>query len=221
MSGHNTMTTEKKIADALRAAPPHIAATATVVDHDLVTVLREGSPDWTCMPSPPDAPWPAPMCGDPTTMQWIRELTEGKSPTIDRIGISYMLIGEAGADFDNPEATVPPEGKDWYRVGPHLMMVFPASAGDLTNGIGADTSNGQPYIRPFAGAQPLLVMPIATSEQKIAWIPKPASSQHREAGDRYRCTHCGTTIVYEHTCPCENCQHGETCCGTDMTKVTD
>ena len=25
-----------------------------------------------------------------------------------------MLMGEVGADFDHPEFTQPPEGKDWY-----------------------------------------------------------------------------------------------------------
>lgn len=162
-------TVERRIADALRAAPPHIAAIATVVDHDMTTVLRPGSPDWTCVPSRPGAPWPNPMCGDPTTMQWFRELRAGTSPTIDRIGISYMLMGEAGADFDDANATTPPDGQDWYRVGPHLMVVFPNSAGDLTRGIAHDASTGMPYVRPFPHAQPLLVLPIGVPGQRISW----------------------------------------------------
>jgi len=47
------------------------------------------------------------MCLDPPFMQWFRELAQGKTPTIDRIGIPYMLMGEVGADFDHPEATQP------------------------------------------------------------------------------------------------------------------
>jgi hypothetical protein len=43
---------EEKIADALRAAPAFIADSATVVDWDMTTVLREGSPDWICVPTP-------------------------------------------------------------------------------------------------------------------------------------------------------------------------
>ncbi|MDT5133955.1 MAG: hypothetical protein QOE41_3266 [Mycobacterium sp.] len=161
-------TTEEKIADALGAAPEYIADTATVVDWDMTTVLRKGTSEWTCMPTPPGNPWPAPMCGDPTTMQWFKEVSEGKKQTIDRIGISYMLLGEAGADFDHPELKRPPEGKDWYRVGPHLMFVFPESAGDITKGIGHDTSAGLPYVRPFPGAtRPLLVVPIALINETI------------------------------------------------------
>jgi hypothetical protein len=219
MTDKHVLTAEEKIADALRAAPPHIADTATVVDYDMKTVLRQGTSEWTCMPSSPEAPWPAPMCGDPTTMQWFQQWYEGKSPTIDRIGISYMLMGEAGADFDHPEATVPPAGEDWYRVGPHVMMVFPASAGDLTKGIGDDTTTGMPYLRPFKDAQPLLVMPVAKPGQSIDWVPETATAT-RQAGDRFRCQGCGTTLVYETTCSCsEACQHAETCCGTPMEKL--
>jgi len=75
--------------------------------------------------------WPNPMCGDPTTMQWFDDVTHGRTPSIDRIGISYMLLGETGADFDHPESETPPPGKTWYRVGPHVM---PQSAGDLMKG---------------------------------------------------------------------------------------
>src|ERR1700694_2624588 len=75
-------TTEEKIADALRAAPEYIADSARVVDWDMTTVLRKGTSEWTCVPTPPGAPWPAPMCGDPTTMQWFMEVSQGKSPTI-------------------------------------------------------------------------------------------------------------------------------------------
>jgi hypothetical protein len=167
MAENKEPTKEEKIADALRAAPPFIANSATVVDRESMTVLREGTPEWTCVPSALGAPYPNPMCGDPTTMQWFRDVVHGKSPTIDRIGISYMLMGETGADFYHPEAKEPPKGKDWYRVGPHLMFVFPESAGDITKGIGADTSSGQPYARPFKGAQPLLVVPIAMPNEVI------------------------------------------------------
>jgi hypothetical protein len=101
------------------------------------------------------------MCGDPTMIQWLMEVTQGKTPTIDRIGISYMLMGEVGADFDHPEYDQPPEGKDWYHIGPHVMFVFPQGTGRILQGLGHDTTSGQPYVRPFPGAEPLLVVPIA------------------------------------------------------------
>jgi hypothetical protein len=164
-------TTEEKIADALRAAPAYIAESATVVDWDMQTVLRDGSPDWTCVPTPPGKPGSAPMCNDPVMMQWFMEISQGKTPTIDRIGISYMLMGEIGADFDDLEATQPPEGKDWYRAGPHVMFVFPQGTGRMLQGLGHDTTSGLPYVRPIPGAEPLLVVPIAKPGEKVCGCP--------------------------------------------------
>ena len=171
MADGSEPTREEKIADALRAAPAHIAESATVVDWDMTTVLREGSPDWICVPTPHGTPEPAPMCGDPTTIQWFTEVMEGKTPTIDRIGISYMLMGEVGADFDHPEYTQPPPGKDWYRAGPHVMFVFPDGTGRILQGLGHDTSSGLPYVRPIPGAEPLLVVPIARPGEKACGCP--------------------------------------------------
>ena len=42
MADSGEPTREEKIADALRAAPAYIADSATVVDWDMTTVLREG-----------------------------------------------------------------------------------------------------------------------------------------------------------------------------------
>ena len=56
MADSSEPTREEKIADALRAAPAHIADSATIVDWDMTTVLREGSPDWICVPTPPGKP---------------------------------------------------------------------------------------------------------------------------------------------------------------------
>jgi hypothetical protein len=157
----------KKIADALRAAPAYIADSAKVVDWDMTTVLREGSSDWTCVLTPPGKPQSAPMCLDPTILQWFRDVTQGKKPTIDRIGISYMLMGEAGADFDHLEAKQPPDGKDWYHAGPHVMFVFPEGTGRILKGLAHDTTSGLPYVRPIPGAEPLLVVPVARPGETI------------------------------------------------------
>jgi len=71
----------------------------------------------------------------------------GKKPNIDRIGISYMLRGEAGADVQDLNAKTPPEGKDWYYAGPHVMLVLPDSDKDALKDVGQDTSSGAPYVR--------------------------------------------------------------------------
>ncbi|MFJ3762845.1 hypothetical protein [Streptomyces sp. NPDC090080] len=165
MAEHREPTKEEKIKDALSAAPSYIAERATVLDSDMKTVLREGSPDWICMPTPPGKPGRGPMCLDPTWMQFLEEVLQGKTPTIDRIGISYMLIGETGADFDDFLAKQPPEGKDWYKAGPHEMFCFPKGTGHILKGIGNDPSSGEPYVRPIKGAEPMLVVPIAKPGQ--------------------------------------------------------
>jgi len=108
MADSSQPTREEKIADALRAAPAHIRDSATVVDWDMTTVLREGSPDWVCVPTPPGKPQPAPMCGDPTIIQWFKDVTQGKTPTIDRIGISYMLMGESRRRLRSSRAQATP-----------------------------------------------------------------------------------------------------------------
>jgi hypothetical protein len=152
MADSSEPTRDEKIADALRAAPAYIADSATVVDWDMTTVLREGSPDWICVPTPPGKPQPAPMCGDPTIIQWFKDVEQGKTPTIDRIGISYMLMGDVG-------------------VPPHVMFVFPDGTGRIMKGLPHDTTSGLPYVAPplpdrvpewpQSGAEPLLVVPIA------------------------------------------------------------
>ncbi len=122
-----------KIKNALSAAPAVIAEKATVMDWptDLKAatfqgrILRQGSNGWTCMPDLPGKPQHDPMCADETMMKWMMATLAGKKPNIDRIGLSYMLLGEAGADQKDISAKKPPKGKDWYYVGPHVMIVLP------------------------------------------------------------------------------------------------
>ncbi|HMS87416.1 MAG TPA: hypothetical protein PK748_12540 [Acidimicrobiales bacterium] len=42
----------------------------------------------------------------------------------------------------------------------------------------------------------------------------------RDAGDRYVCEKCGSTLVYEKACPCAgDMPHSEICCGEQMAKA--
>ena len=41
----------------------------------------------------------------------------------------------------------------------------------------------------------------------------------RKAGDRYSCSECGSTLVYESDCPCcSESDHSEMCCDKPMEK---
>jgi hypothetical protein len=77
-------------------------------------------------------------------MKWMMAMRTGKKPNIDRIGISYMLQGEPGADVQDLNAKTPPAGKDWYYVGPHIMLVLPDGDKDALRDVGQDTSSGAP-----------------------------------------------------------------------------
>src|SRR5215468_11799174 len=96
---------EWKVKNALGAGPPWITSGATVVDMSMTMagghprmverVIRRGTNGWTCMPDIPGRPQHDPMCADETTMKWFRAVMEGRKPNIDRVGLSYMLLGEA------------------------------------------------------------------------------------------------------------------------------
>ena len=130
-------------------------------------VLREGSNGWTCMPDRPGSPRPNPMCGDQTMMKWMIAMRAGKGPNIDRVGISYMLQGEAGSDVQDLNAKTPPPGKDWYYAGPHIMLVLPDGDKDALKDVGQDTSSGAPYVRGPSSPSPLLVIPVAKADEEI------------------------------------------------------
>jgi hypothetical protein len=171
----------QKIQNALSAGPKFITDHAAVMDwpspqdkEHKMRVLREGSNGWTCMPDRP-APRHNPMCGDQTTMKWMTAMMEGKKPNLDRIGISYMLQGEAGADVQDISAKTPPPGKDWYYVGPHVMLVLPDNDKDALKYIGQDTSSGMPYVRGPGSPSPLLIIPVANSDEEIVVRRAPAS----------------------------------------------
>lgn len=133
---------EAKIAEATRAAPPSITREATVRDWD-GTVLREGNDGWTCMPSPPGFE-DTPMCLDEPWMTWA-DAWHSKSPVeIERVGIGYMMEGDAGASNTDPFATEPTPDNEWVVSGPHLMVIVPDPA-DLA-GLPTDPENGGPWV---------------------------------------------------------------------------
>src|SRR6201997_4866635 len=115
---------EWKIANALSAAPATIAEHAMVVDwpanpRDGMShgrVLRQGNNGWTCMPDVPGRPQHNPMCVDETMMKWLTATLARKKPDIDRVGLSYMLMGEAREGQDVTPAKDPGEVKEWFHV---------------------------------------------------------------------------------------------------------
>jgi hypothetical protein len=61
------------------------------------------------------------------------------------VGLSYMLLGEARQGQDATPANDPSQVKEWFYIGPHIMVVLPDSAKTALRGINQDLSNNQPY----------------------------------------------------------------------------
>src|SRR5271167_4389498 len=118
---------EWKIANALSAGPASVTEHAAVMDwpanpKDGMShgrVLRHGGNGWTCMPDVPGRPQHDPMCVDETMMKWLMATLAGKKPDIDRVGLSYMLMGEARQGQGATPARDPSQVKEWFYVGPH------------------------------------------------------------------------------------------------------
>jgi hypothetical protein len=158
------VTDAEKIADALRAGPAFITKDATVLDWPSALggeyrILRKGSNEWTCLPSIPGYPHDAadsafktePGCYDPIFLRWTQDSLAGRTPHIDRVGISYMYLGLWKYAKDG-------SGHD-FHVGPHLMIVGPHE--EEFQGFNRDATNGMPYVTHLPNRTELfLVMPV-------------------------------------------------------------
>ena len=87
------VTDAEKLADALRAGPAFITEDATVLDWPSAPGgeyrhLRRGSNEWTCLPGIPGYPHDEPGCFNPIFLRWMQDSLAGRTPHIDRIGIS-------------------------------------------------------------------------------------------------------------------------------------
>lgn len=115
----------EKINRALSAGPPSITGDATVAEIDAdggMTILRQGTNDFTCMPGDPTGIGMPAMCADKVAMQWNSDFENHKTkPTTTTPGIEYMLAGATQrSDSDPFDETSPP-----IPIGPHWMIFWP------------------------------------------------------------------------------------------------
>ena len=147
----------EKIADALRGGPAFITKDATVLDWPSAPggeyrLLRKGPSEWTCLPAIPGYPHDEPGCFDAIFLRWMQDSLAGRTPHIDRIGISYMYLGAWKSAKDGSS------GHE-FHVGPHLMVVSPNQDDFL--GFNRDATNGMPYVTHLPNRTELfLVMPV-------------------------------------------------------------
>ncbi|ROO23774.1 hypothetical protein [Salinisphaera orenii] len=128
-SGAGGKSEDALIREALSAAPPQVAETATVIDLE-GNVLRQGSGEYTCLPAPPG--FGGPMCHDEQFMAWMDAFMNGEpAPPTSAIGTSYMLAGDSpdgGASNIDPQARTPTADNQWVVEGPHVMVIVPDPA---------------------------------------------------------------------------------------------
>lgn len=149
---------DEKIARAMQAAPPAISQNATIVDVD-GTVLRPGTNGWTCMPGL-SADNPSPMCNDAVWMKLMQAVSTKADFHTDRVGIGYMLAGDAvpGSNTDPFDTTQEP-GEVWVQEGAHLMIIAPDPK--MLEGISDDPHNGGPYVMWKGTPYAHIMIPVA------------------------------------------------------------
>lgn len=156
-------TAAEKIQNALSAAPQAIAAQAMVMDWPAadggqMAELRPGANGWTCMPDIPGTPGNDPMCLDQTFLAWAGAWQAHTVPTIDRIGLAYMLQGGADASNTDPYATAPAAGEEWVKSGPHVMIAVPDPAMLAT--LPTDPGSGGPFVMWKGTPYAHIMMPV-------------------------------------------------------------
>lgn len=163
------MTEEEKIQDALSAGPTSVTRDATLLDWPSepggdFRVLREGTNGWVCIASSTAAQartLPDPACDDEVWLAFKRARLEGREPTVERVGVSYMLSGDAGASNTDPFATGPTDDNAWHVSGPHIMILLP---GGRYEGVSTDPHRGGPYVMWADTPYAHIMVPVAEPE---------------------------------------------------------
>lgn len=147
--------------DALSAAPPEVAKTATVVTMD-GKVLRQGSGSYTCIPTPSDELAKGgrePMCLDKPWLAWADAWMNKKPFKAPGSGIAYMLAGDTGASNIDPYATGPTADNQWVVEGPHIMVLLPDTA--QLEGLPTDPNSGGAYVMWKGTPYAHIMVPVA------------------------------------------------------------
>jgi len=149
------------IASAMSAAPPAIAAKATIIDMGSkgMRVVRKGTNGFTCMADNPATPGPDPMCGDANAMAWADAWINRKTPDPQKVGFLYMLAGGTDASNTDPHAEKPTKENHWIKTGPHVMIV--GNAEILTHYPSSpDPDTKQPYVMWAGTPYAHLMLPV-------------------------------------------------------------
>ena len=139
-----------KILNAMSAAPASIADRATIMDWPAeagaeMTMLREGTNGWTCLPDMPDTPGNDPMCLDQPWLAWADAWMNKHETNITQMGFGYMLQGGTPESNTDPYAEGPTPDNEWMTAGvPHLMILVPDE--QMLAELPTDPVNGGPWV---------------------------------------------------------------------------
>ncbi len=132
------------IESAMTAAPASISHDATVMDWEM-TVVREGTNGWTCLPDNANTPGTDPWCITEAWGNFLHAYMNKTDPTYDQIGFAYMMAGDTPVSNSDPYATEATGPEDWVTdLGAHIMMIIPDLS--MLEGISTDHLNGGPWI---------------------------------------------------------------------------
>jgi hypothetical protein len=148
-SGAQPSSRDVKIASALTAAPEEVTRNATVKDWPAregegLTLLRQGTNEWVCLPDDPTTPGNDPTCLDQTFHDALVAFFSGQQPRITRVGYAYMLTSDAEGSNTDPMAKGATPTNQWHHAGPHIMLLYPDAK--LLDGVPTKPSAYGPYV---------------------------------------------------------------------------
>jgi hypothetical protein len=159
----------KKIANAMSAAPRSISADAMIMDWPAaegapMTMLRNGTNGWTCLPDMPGTKGNDPMCVDDQWMTTMGAMMKKETPKISHTGIGYMIApgGTWGSNTD-PYATKATADNEWGNDPPHIMLLEPNAA--ALEGIPATRQRGVPWVMWKSTPYAHIMVPLAAAKK--------------------------------------------------------
>jgi hypothetical protein len=134
------MSAEDLTASLKGAAPDSLIKHATLMNMADMAVVRKGTNGWTCM-----VHGGVPMCVDDVGLDWVHGLMSKSAPP-EKIGLIYMLKGDAGVSNTDPFAKAETPDNNWVKTGPHIMIV--GGVKGLAQGLpnGAEPDETAPYV---------------------------------------------------------------------------
>ncbi len=156
--------TQAQIRAATSAAPPAIAAGATVLGRNSqghTIVLRQGHNGWTCRMTFGD-PERLPVCFDANYGAWVKAFAAGRAPDPDKPGFAYMLQGGSAWSNTDPKANaLPPGRKTDIHIPPHVMIMSARIAAESGFPSGqANPDTHKPFVM-FGGTKyAILIIPV-------------------------------------------------------------